>query len=269
MAEKDTIVIENYFTEENLEETVKGAWEKIYEHYCTTHFDLTGCSLTMYLNTARAYYNFLTSKKLVLHHIKNLYSCCSFDYNDVIATDIFGAIYFLAKLALCERNDIAQGISKCCDYFDSFNRTPLDEWKDIYNTYIEELSFDQLCESMDSVNTPTSLPSEEVMLAVQQPEECSLQPDPKDIFPGFTDKATEADLAELKGKCQLEEGAAKAAVRELMKYSENEVVDIHGWKKTDLFKRLQALGLSCKINNFYKAFTAKEDQMLEKEPNVL
>lgn len=264
MAEKDTIVIEIYFTEENLEETIKGAWEKIYEHYCTTYFDLTGCSLTLYLNTVRTYYNFLTTKKLVLHHIKNLYSRCVVAYGDIIATDIFGAIYFLAKVALHERDDIAQGISKCCDY-DSFNCTPLDVWKSIF----KELSFEQLMESMDSVNTQTSLPSKEELPAMQQAEESSNQPAPKDIFSGFTDKATEADLAELIEKCNLEEGAAKAVVRKLMEYSENEVVDIHGWKKTQLFKKLQALGLSCKINNFYKAFTAKDDLMLEKKPIVL
>ena len=36
MAEKDAIVIEIYFTEENLEETIEGVWKVLYEHYCTT-----------------------------------------------------------------------------------------------------------------------------------------------------------------------------------------------------------------------------------------
>lgn len=267
MAEKDTIVIEIYFTEENLEETVKGVWEVLYEHYCTTDFDLTKCSLPMYLNTVRAYYNFLKSKKLVLHHIKNMYSHCSFDYDCVVATDIFGAIYFLAKLDLIERGDIADGVCKCCDY-DNYVRTPLDEWKRNYDKYAEELTFDQLMGNIDSINIATSPAKEEIPI-VQQPEEISPQTTPRDIFSGFTDQATEEDLAKLQEKCQMEEGAAKAVVLWLKEYSEKGVVDIHGWTKKHLFEALQALGLSCKINNFYKAFTAKEEYMLKKKAVVL
>ena len=263
MAEKDAIVIEIYFTEENLEETVKGVWEVLYEHYCTTDFDLTKCSLPMYLNTVRAYYNFLKSKKLVLHHIKNMYSHCSFDYDCVVATDIFGAIYFLAKLDLIERGDIADGVCKCCDYFDPYNGTPLDKWKRNYDKYAEKLTF-SLLES----NNASSLSKEEIPI-VQQPEEISPHTTPRDIFSGFTDQATEEDLAKLQEKCQMEEGAAKAVVLWLKEYSEKEVVDIHSWTKKHLFEALQALGLSCKINNFYKAFTAKEEYMLKKKAVVL
>jgi hypothetical protein len=268
MAEKDTIVIEIYFTEENLEETIEGVWEVLYEHYCTTIFDLTECSLTSYLNTARAYYNFLKSKKLVLHHIKSLYSHCSSVYSRVVATDIFGAIYFLAKINLVERNDIAEGIDKCCDYFEPYRGTPLNEWKRNYDKYAEELTFIQLVECMESSNASTS-PSKEECTALQQPEESTPQTTPQDIFSGFTDNATEEDLAKLQDKCQMEEGAAKAAVLCLKEYSEKEVVDIHGWTKKHLFEALQALGLSCKINNFYKAFTAREEYMLKKKAVVL
>jgi hypothetical protein len=271
MAEKETIVIESFFTEENLEETIKGVWEKLYEHYCTTAFDLTKCSLTSYLNMVRTYYNFLKSKKLVLHHIKSLYSHCLSEYTAVIATDIFGAIYFLAKIDLVERNDIAQGICRCCNCCDVYNiyeGTPLEAWKKNYDKYAGELTFIQLVESMQTSNTSAS-PSDEESPTLQNNEQITHQPTPHDIFAGFTDNATEEDLTTLQEKCQLNDGAAKAAVICLKEYSEKQVVDIHGWTKKRLFNDLTQLGLSCKINNFYKAFTAKEEHMLKKKPAVL
>lgn len=267
MAEQNTIQIENYFTEENLEETIRGPWVKIYEHYCTTNFDLTSCPLTLYLNTIRSYYNFLTSKKLILHHLKRLYADCSSNHNFIIATDIFGAVYFLVQINAYERGDISQGICKCCDYDDPLYITPLGEWIDIYNNEGEEFILEAMQNSMDNLTATMLSPSNEEIQPVQQSEEITPPLAPKEIFEGFTDAATQEDLESLKQMCQLEEEAAKNVIATLVEFDAGGIIDIHGWTKRKLFNELKKIGLTCSENNFYKAFKSSDDHIVKNKKN--
>lgn len=251
--------VKSIVTNENVEQYIEmDHFGVMYEKYCI-NWIREEFSLCQFLNTIISIHDYAISKrKLSKLFIKELFDEYEKDFSTSTAAYIFGAVYYYMCFTTPERKDILDFIEKNCDKAEYYGPEyePDETWFENWKNQVEvELIFPDWYSSSVTSQTVENTPDS--------------QPAPHDVFFGFTDKVTEAHLAELKEKCTQNEGAAKAVVLWLKEYSEKEVVDIHGWTKKHLFEALQALGLSCKINNFYKAFTAKEEYMLKKKAVVL
>lgn len=130
--------LNNFFTLENVEQCISNeSWKAIFDHYCDQkkRFD-NQVDLLLYFDIIKSIFDFLLSQgRLVKLNAIELYEQFCENYDDDLATDFFGAVYYmLATNPDLGREELAHAIYDYCKDA-NLRHTPMDEWEELVDSW--------------------------------------------------------------------------------------------------------------------------------------
>ena len=255
-----TLVIENYFTDENSEKTIVGIWEDVY--YGMTDCYIGGEKVFDCLNIVRSMYLYLGSKRLAAHNIPEFWEQLrSSKFLDRWEREtVFSALYYiLFKTGKDQR--LCDQVRKLVDYDRPIgDDAPFDTFHDLIQKNDSKSSDGSKSHEEDLIefyNSPegqaevaeymANSPSIEDIERWMRGEE---REDRKNHFTFFNEN-TQMQQDELFTICQTT-GKPVNVINKLLEFHKSKIINTYNCNKKQAFEQLQAAGMKYSQSNFYK-----------------